>query len=145
MKKKRYIKLFREPEIPDIQFGNWMRYVVQSTRDIEQLRALIYLQKMERAWTLKSAKEWLIAKTGGREILGRLKSTGLMREVGEEGGAKLYSLVSIRRIENWLRKYHGESRNLSTEEAMREYESVVLEMKRAVSYTHLTLPTICSV
>jgi len=130
MKKKRYIKLFREPEIPEIQFGNWMRYVVQSTRDIEQLRALIYLQKMQRAWTLKSAKEWLIAKTGGREILGRLKSTGLMREVGEEGGAKLYSLVSIRRIENWLRKYHGESRNLSTEEAMREYESVVLEMKR---------------
>jgi len=130
MKKRRYVRISKEPEISRAQLENWMRYVVQSTGDIEQMEALIYLQKMRRAWKQKEAKEWLIAKTGKHSILGRLKNTGLMVEVGEEAGAKLYSLVALKDVEEWLKRYHGGKRVLSTEEAMREYETVVLSLKR---------------
>ena len=130
MKKKRYIKISKEPKIPKQQFENWMRYIIQSSGDIEQIEALMYLQRMQRAWTMKSAKEWLIAKTGRHTILSRLRNTGLMIEVGEEGGAKLYSLVGTDEMEGWIDRYYGKKRNLSTEEAMREYETVVLSLKR---------------
>jgi len=130
MKKKRYIKISKEPKIPKQQFENWMRHIIQSSGDIEQIEALIYLQRMQRAWTMKSAKEWLIAKTGRYTILSRLRNTGLMIEVGEEGGAKLFALIGINGIERWINSYYGVKRNLSTEEAMREYETVVLSLKR---------------
>lgn len=130
MKKRRYIKLSKEPEVPEYQFKNWMRYIVQSSGDIEQIRALIYMQRMQRAWTLKNAKEWLIAKTGMHGILARLRNTGLMVEVGEEGGSKLYSLIAVDKIENWIERYYGRAGHFSTEEAMREYESVVLSLRR---------------
>ncbi len=130
MKKRRYVKISKEPEISTQQFNNWMRYIIQNTGDIEQLEALIYLQRMQRAWTQKNAKEWLIAKTGSYGIMGRLRNTGLLMEVGEEGGAKLYSLISLKNIERWIEKYRRGNMKLSTEEAMREYEFVVLSLKR---------------
>ncbi len=129
MKRKRYIRIAKIPEIPKEQLNNWMRYVIQNTEDVAQLEALIYLQKMQRAWTQRNAKEWLIAKTGSYGILGRLKNTGLMKEVGEEGGAKLYSLTALQDIEKWLREYRGGKIRLTTEEAMREYQDVVLQLR----------------
>ena len=129
MKKKRFVRISKEPEVPKEQFNNWMRYVIQSTRDMREMEALIYLQKMQRAWTQKAAKEWLIAKTGAHNIIGRLRNTGLMVEVGEEGGAKLYTLLALEDIEKWLNKYGQGSMKLSTEEAMREYQDVVLQLK----------------
>ncbi len=130
MKKRRYVKISREPEIPEYQFNNWIRYVIQSSGDIEQIRALMYMQRMQRVWTLKNAKEWLIAKTGTHSILARLRNTGLMIEVGEEGGSKLYSLVALERMERWIQRYYGQSGHFSTDEAMREYEGIVLNLKK---------------
>ena len=129
MKKKRLVRISKEPEVPKEQFNNWMRYVVQSSMDLKEMEALLYLQKMQRAWTQKAAKEWLIAKTGAYNIIGRLRNTGLMIEVGEEGGAKLYSLLASDEIGKWLSRYGGENMKLSTEEAMREYQDVVLRLK----------------
>ncbi|ADD08985.1 hypothetical protein [Candidatus Aciduliprofundum boonei] len=129
MKKKRLVRISKEPEVPKEQFNNWMRYVVQSSMDLKEMEALLYLQKMQRAWTQKAAKEWLIAKTGAYNIIGRLRNTGLMIEVGEEGGAKLYSLLASDEIRKWLSRYGGENMKLSTEEAMREYQDVVLRLK----------------
>ncbi len=129
MKKKRLVRISKEPEVPKEQFNNWMRYVVQSSMDLKEMEALLYLQKMQRAWTQKVAKEWLIAKTGAHNIIGRLRNTGLMIEVGEEGGAKLYSLLASHEIGKWLTRYGGENMKLSTEEAMREYQDVVLRLK----------------
>ena len=129
MKKKRFVRISKEPDVPKEQFNNWMRYVVQSSRDIREMEALIYLQKMQRAWTQKAAKEWLIAKTGAYNIMSKLRNTGLMVEVGEEGGAKLYSLIALRDIEKWLSRYSGDNMKLSTEEAMHEYQDVVLQLK----------------
>jgi len=129
MKRKRYVRISKEPDVPEEQFNNWMRYVIQSSRDIDEMEALIYLQKMQRAWTQKAAKEWLIAKTGAHNILGRLRNTGLMMEVGEEGGSKLYSLISLKEVERWIQRYKGGNMRLSTEEAMREYQNVVLHLK----------------
>ncbi len=134
MKKRRYVKISKEPEISSTQFNNWMRYVIQSSEDIREMESLIYLQKMQRAWTQKAAKEWLIAKTGAHSILGRLRNTGLMVEVGEEGGAKLYSLIALSDIEKWLNRYSGGNMKLSTEEAMREYQNVVLQLKREYEF-----------
>jgi len=130
MRKKRVVKISKEPDIPEYQLKNWMRYVLQSSGDIEQMQALVYMQRMQRAWTMKTAKEWLIAKTGMHSILGRLKNTGLVREVGEEGGSKLYSLVALNAIEKWMESYYGKTTGFSTEEAMREYENIVLSLKK---------------
>ncbi len=134
MKRKRYVRIAKEPEIPKEQFNNWMRYILQSSQDIAEMESLLYLQRMQRAWTQKSAKEWLIAKTGKYSILSRLRNTGLMVQVGEEGGAKLYSLVAADRIEKWLRQYRGGEIKLSTEEAMREFQDVVQQLRREYEF-----------
>ncbi|MCD6276305.1 MAG: hypothetical protein J7J42_06145, partial [Thermoplasmata archaeon] len=112
------------------QLDNWMRYVIQNSENIKQMDALFYLQSIRRVWTMKDAREWLIAKTGNYEILTRLKNTGLIREVGESGGAKLYRLVDTNSMKRWLKSYHERSLKLSTVEATREYETVVLSLKR---------------
>ncbi len=130
MKKKRIVRISKEPEIPKYELENWLRYVLQSSNDIEQMRALLYMQRMQRVWTMKSAKEWLIAKTGMHSVLGRLKNTGLVMEMGEEGGSKLYALVGVKSIEEWIDRYYGGRGHFSTEEAMREYEDIVMALKR---------------
>ena len=117
-------------KIPKEQLDNWMRYVIQNSENIKQMDALFYLQSIRRVWTMKDAREWLIAKTGNYEILTRLKNTGLIREVGESGGAKLYRLVDTNSMKRWLKSYHERSLKLSTVEATREYETVVLSLKR---------------
>ena len=117
-------------KIPKEQLNNWMRYVIQNSENIKQMDALFYLQSIRRVWTMKDAREWLIAKTGNYEILTRLKNTGLIREVGESGGAKLYRLVDTNSMKRWLKSYHERSLKLSTVEATREYETVVLSLKR---------------
>ena len=111
------------------QFRNWIRHVIQSSEDVEQMLSLLKLQDMRGAWSRKDAKEYLIARTGGYSILGRLKNTGLLVESGEYGGTKVYKLQDTIKIREYLRKYR-ESQRLSTQEAVREYEDVILRLKR---------------
>ncbi len=133
MRRKRYVMVSRS-KISREQLDNWMRHVIQSSEDVMQLEALFYLQSMQRAWTLKDAKEWLIAKTGSYGILSRLKNTGLMKESGEAGGTKLYTLTAMDLMKKWVARYHPSNLRLSTEEATREYEEVVLPLM--AEYNH---------